>query len=76
VDADESQQMQRLMTRDSVSADQAHAILAAQATRAERLQAADDMLVNSGSVPELRQAVDRLHQRYLELAATAQRRGV
>ncbi|HEY3852631.1 MAG TPA: dephospho-CoA kinase [Steroidobacteraceae bacterium] len=71
VDADESQQVQRLMSRDSVSAEQARSILAAQASRADRLKAADDVLVNSGSVPELRQAVDRLHQRYLELAAAA-----
>ena len=69
VDADESQQVQRLITRDSVTAEQARSILAAQASRADRLKAADDVLVNSGSVPELRQAVDRLHQRYLELAA-------
>lgn len=69
VDADESQQLERLMSRDSVSAEQARSILAAQANRADRLKAADDVLVNSGSVPELRQAVDRLHQRYLELAA-------
>jgi dephospho-CoA kinase len=65
--------VERLMARDSVSAEQARSILAAQASRADRLKAADDVLVNSGSVPELRQAVDRLHQRYLELAATAQR---
>jgi hypothetical protein len=26
------------------------------------------VLVNSGTVPELRQAIDRLHARYLELA--------
>ena len=71
VDADESQQLQRLMSRDSVSAEQARSILAAQASRADRLKAADDVLVNSGSVPELRQAVDRMHQRYLELAAAA-----
>jgi len=44
------------------------AILAAQANRVVRLQAADDVLVNSGTVPELRQAVDRLHQHYLRLA--------
>jgi dephospho-CoA kinase len=75
VDADESQQVQRLMSRDSVSAEQAHAILAAQANRSDRLKAADDVILNSGSVPELRQAVDRLHRRYLELAATVQRRG-
>ena len=71
VDADESQQVQRLITRDSVTAEQARSILAAQASREDRLKAADDVLVNSGSVPELRQAVDRLHQRYLELAAEA-----
>lgn len=71
VDADESQQVQRLMSRDSVSAEQARSILAAQASRADRLKAADNVLVNSGSVAELRQAVDRLHQRYLELAAAA-----
>jgi dephospho-CoA kinase len=69
VDADETLQLQRLTHRDSISLDEAHAILAAQATRANRLSAADDVLVNSGTVPELRQAVDRLHQRYLELAA-------
>jgi len=67
VDADESQQVQRLMTRDSVSVEQARAVLAAQASRTDRLKAADDVLLNSGSVAELRQAVDRLHQRYLEL---------
>ena len=33
-----------------------------------RLKAADDVLVNSGTVRELRQAVDGLHQRYLRLA--------
>lgn len=75
VDADESQQVQRLMSRDSVSAEQARSILAAQANRADRLKAADDVLVNSGSVPELRQGVDRLHQRYLELAAAAHTKG-
>jgi dephospho-CoA kinase len=69
VDADEDLQLQRLMTRDAESAEQARAILAAQANRAARLKAADDVLLNSGTVPELRQAVDRLHQSYLRLAA-------
>jgi dephospho-CoA kinase len=69
VDADESQQLARLMGRDRVSEAEARAALAAQASRAERLAAADDVLVNSGTVADLRQAVDRLHRRYLELAA-------
>jgi len=69
VDADEATQLQRLMERDGESLEGARAILAAQANRAIRLKAADDVLENSGSVSELRQAVDRLHQRYLQLAA-------
>jgi dephospho-CoA kinase len=68
VDADEHLQLERLVTRDAVTEAEARATLAAQATRAERLHAADDVLVNSGTVPELRQSVDRLHRRYLEIA--------
>jgi dephospho-CoA kinase len=69
VDADESLQLARLMSRDAVSEAEARATLTAQASRAARLAAADDVLVNSGTVAELRQAVDLLHRRYLELAA-------
>ncbi len=68
VDADEAAQLKRLTARDSVSLEQARAILAAQASRESRLKAADDVLVNSGTVAQLREAVDRLHQRYLRLA--------
>ena len=69
VDVDESVQLQRVMTRDSCTLEQARAILAAQASRADRLKAADDVLVNAGAVSELHQAVDRLHERYLRLVA-------
>jgi dephospho-CoA kinase len=69
VDVDEGVQLQRVMTRDSCTFEQARAILAAQASRTDRLKAADDVLVNSGSVSDLHQAVDRLHERYLQLAA-------
>ena len=68
VDADEATQLQRLMARDGENLEGARAILAAQTNRTIRLKAADDVLVNSGTVSELRQAVDRLHQRYLQLA--------
>lgn len=69
VDVEESAQLERVMQRDGGSLAEAHAILAAQATRESRLQAADDVLVNSGTVSELRQAVDGLHAQYLRLAA-------
>ena len=74
VDADETLQIQRLQARDGSSEQQARAILASQASRTARLAAADDVLLNTGSVAELRQAVDRLHEQYLQLAQTSSSR--
>jgi dephospho-CoA kinase len=67
VDADEALQLQRVMDRDGGTLEQAHAILASQASRTVRLAAADDVLLNSGTVTDLRLAVDRLHARYLQM---------
>jgi len=69
VDVDEALQLERLMSRDSINIEQARAIVASQASRAERLHTADDVLDNSGSVTELRQAIDRLHADYVRRAA-------
>jgi dephospho-CoA kinase len=69
VDADEAVQMQRLLARDGIGAEQAGAMLAAQAGRVGRLARADDVLENAGSVADLWRSVDRLHERYLRLAA-------
>jgi dephospho-CoA kinase len=74
VDVDEALQIRRLQARDGSSAEQARAILASQASRAARLGEADDVLLNTGSVAELRQAVDRLHEQYLHLAQTSSSR--
>ena len=71
VDAGEAAQVARLMARDGGSEEQARSILAAQASRTARLQAADDVLDNRGSEADLRLAVDALHQRFLGLATVA-----
>jgi dephospho-CoA kinase len=71
VDADEALQIQRVQMRDSASSEHARAILASQASREARLAAADDVLLNTGTVAELRQAVDRLHEQYLHLSQTS-----
>jgi len=68
VDAEEALQLKRLMARDCVTPAEAHAMLDAQANRESRLKAADDVIRNSGTIEELREAVDRLHERYLRLA--------
>ncbi|HEV7613164.1 MAG TPA: dephospho-CoA kinase [Steroidobacteraceae bacterium] len=68
VDVDEAVQLRRVMARDHCSLEEARAIVASQAPRSARLAAADDVLPNSGTVTDLRQAVDRLHETYLRLA--------
>ena len=45
------------------------AIMAAQLPRQQRLARADDVLLNNGDLSQLRSQVDRLHDRYLALAA-------
>ncbi len=49
IDVDEAIQLERLIARDSISLEQARAILAAQASRESRLKAADDVLVECGN---------------------------
>jgi dephospho-CoA kinase len=72
VDVPEAVQVERLVSRDGVSREQAQASLNAQATRAERLAIADDVIQNSGRVDELKQQVRALHEKYLQLATTRQ----
>jgi dephospho-CoA kinase len=59
VDVPESTQVDRLRGRDGVDADAAAARLAAQASRAERLAAADIVIDNSGTPNDLVRQVDK-----------------
>jgi dephospho-CoA kinase len=69
VDAPESVQLARLVVRDGIDETLARRMLAHQASRAERLALADDVIENSGDEAALDDAVADLHQRYLELAS-------
>ena len=69
VDCPEEIQIARVMSRSGLARDEVLAILAAQATRAERLAVADDVILNTASIKDLRAEVANLHQCYLELAA-------
>jgi dephospho-CoA kinase len=68
VDCSEQTQIERTMRRSGLSASAVRAILAAQLSRADRLDHADDILGNDGGEDELRRQVSALHQRYLNLA--------
>lgn len=69
VDAPRDAQLQRLLQRDGSSLEQAERILAAQATREQRLAIADDVIDNGGTPDALDAQVERLHRKYLQLAA-------
>ena len=68
VDCDEAVQIARVTARSGLSVDEVQAIIAAQATRAERLAVADDLVRNSDGREVLLPQVEILHRRYLELA--------
>ena len=72
IDVDEATQIARTQQRDQISRAQVQRILAAQATRQQRLACADDIIDNSGEPEEALPQVAELHQRYLRLAATQQ----
>jgi len=68
VDCDEELQVRRLRDRDGSTPEQAQAILKVQASRATRLKAADDVIRNEADMSAVREQVEALHARYLELA--------
>jgi dephospho-CoA kinase len=68
VDSTVRAQEQRLAARDGSNPQEIAAILAAQAARERRLQVADDVLKNDGSLDQLRAAVAAFHRQYLGLA--------
>ncbi|HEV2608103.1 MAG TPA: dephospho-CoA kinase [Xanthomonadaceae bacterium] len=72
VDVPRDVQLQRLLQRDGSSLEQAERILAAQATREQRLAIADDVIDNSGDIAALAPQVTALHTLYLSLAAAAE----
>ena len=67
VDCPEAVQIARVMQRSGLEESQVRAIMAAQASRAERLAAADDVIVNMAGVVALEPQVLAMHERYLRL---------
>jgi len=71
VDCPEETQLSRVQARSGLTETQARAILRAQASRAERLSAADDVIDNSGTLDSLRRQVAELHAKYTALGKNA-----
>ncbi len=71
VDCDEDLQVERLLARDTETVDQARRILAAQASREERLAIADDVISNDRGLDETRRQVREMHAQYRRLGASS-----
>ena len=69
IDAPAELQVQRTMARDHVAEEQVAAIMKAQLERTKRLDQADDVVENHGSLETLHGELDVLHRLYLELAS-------
>jgi dephospho-CoA kinase len=70
IDCPEQLQIERVMRRNGLTEPQVRAIMAAQATRETRLNAADDVIVNQGDTAALQPQVERLHALYCSFAST------
>jgi len=68
VDCPEEMQLSRAMQRDGSTQTTIENIMASQATRAQRLAVADDVIDNSGSLANLKQQVDTLHRHFITLS--------
>ncbi|MBC7513289.1 MAG: dephospho-CoA kinase [Herminiimonas sp.] len=69
VDCPETLQVARVMQRNAMRETDVRAIMAAQASRAARLAAADDVIVNDGDAAQLVPHVEQLHALYHSLAS-------
>lgn len=68
VDVDEETQIERTMSRDKVPMEQAKSILAAQASREQRLAIADDVIKNDAKNQKLLPQITELHKKYLAIS--------
>lgn len=68
VDVPEDEQISRLRFNRHMSEEESRAIIESQASRKERLAAADDVISNVGTIDDLTEAVAELDAKYLAMA--------
>jgi len=74
-DCKESTQVARVMARNGFDEAAVRRIMAVQATRAQRLAQADDVVDNDGDLAALGPQVEQLHRRYMDDASARGRTG-
>lgn len=72
VDVDVDTQIERTIERDKVSREQVDSIISAQASRTQRLELADDVIVNNDETISLLPQIKKLHKHYMALCELCQ----
>ena len=71
VDISKELQIQRINQRDKLDKEEIQYILGAQCSREQRLQAADEIITNEGTIEDLAHQVAMLHEKFLKIATTS-----
>lgn len=66
IDCDENTQVTRAMARSKLCKDEVKALMAAQTSRKVRLNGADEVIENNGSIAELNEKVNKLHNKLIK----------
>lgn len=66
IDCDEELQISRAAARSGMAASAVAAIMRAQMPRNARIKQADDVILNNGSLSELRQKIEDIHKNYMQ----------
>jgi dephospho-CoA kinase len=67
IDCNEEIQISRAMQRDNQDKKQIQNILSKQASREQRLSISDDIILNNSTLNNLKQEVQKIHEKYLWL---------
>ena len=68
IDCDEEQQISRTISRSHLSEQKVRAIMATQISRNDRIQKADDIIINRLEIDDLKNQVIQLHHKYMVLS--------
>lgn len=68
IDVPPALQVDRVVSRDEVPQSQVESVIRAQISAKARLKQANDVIDNTGSLEQLREQVEALHRKYLEMA--------
>lgn len=66
IDCDENMQISRAMARSKLSREEVEAIMAAQTSRKVRLNGANEVIENNGSITELNEKINKLHNKLIK----------